>query len=109
MTDEKKTFIIRMLWYLVAAAIFALIIPIIFNVCKANDVTKIGFVMFGFDMIFSVLVGLYAGKNDDSWIPLLFFPILFVITAGGVFFGGFMGVAVIYLAASLLAYGITKK
>ena len=50
MTDEKKAFIIRMLWYLVAAAIFALIIPIIFNVCKANDVTKIGFVMFGFDL-----------------------------------------------------------
>ena len=78
MTDEKKTFIIRMLWYLVAAAIFALIIPIIFNVCKANDVTKIGFVMFGFDMFFSSC-GLYAGKNEDSWIPLLFFP-LFMIT-----------------------------
>ena len=62
MTDEKKTFIIRMLWYLVAAAIFALIIPIIFNVCKANDVTKMGLFMFVFDIIFSVLVGLYAGR-----------------------------------------------
>lgn len=109
MTDEKKTFIIRMMWYLIVAAIFALIIPIIFNVCKASDVTKIGFVMFGFDMIFSVLVGLYAGKNDDSWIPLLFFPILFVITAGSFFLGILRVVAVIYLAASLLAYGITKK
>lgn len=109
MTDEKKTFIIRMLWYLVAAAIFALIIPIIFNLFKANDVVKIGFVMFGFDMIFSVLVGLFAGKHEDSWIPLLFFPILFMITAGSFFMGVLRIVAVIYLAASLLAYGITKK
>lgn len=109
MTDETKDFIIRMLWYLVAASIFALIIPIIFSVCKANDVTKIGFIMFGFDMIFSVLVGLFAGRSGDSWIPLLFFPILFMITAGSFFMGALRIIALVYFAASLLAYGITKK
>lgn len=109
MTDETKEFIIRMLWYLVAASFFALIVPIIFTVCKANDVTKIGFIMFGFDMVFSVLVGLFAGRSNDTWIPLLFFPILFTITAGSFFMGAMRIVAVVYLAASLLAYGITKN
>lgn len=109
MTESNNKFNIKkILWYLVFAAIFAFIIPIIFQILNASDVTKIEFIIFGFDMIFSVLIGLYAGSHHDSWIPLLFFPVMFFVTAKSFFLGPLRFIAVIYLAASLLAYGAKK-
>ncbi|WP_290034077.1 hypothetical protein [Ligilactobacillus cholophilus] len=105
---SKKINLIRTLWYIVISAIFALVIPMVSELFTIDDVTQIGFIVFGFDMIFSVLVGLYAGKHKDSWILLLIFPVMFFITAKTFFISPLKFVAFIFLAASLLAYGIKR-
>lgn len=105
---SNKISIHKILGYLVLAAIFSFIIPIIFQLFNASDVVKIGFIIFGFDIIFAVLTGLYAGSKKDSWIFLLFFPLMFLISAKSFFISPLKYISIIYLAASLLAYGIKK-
>ncbi|MGX5377035.1 hypothetical protein ACWCL1_02005 [Ligilactobacillus sp. LYQ135] len=95
--------------YVVVALIFTFGIPYLFQVFNASDVTKIGFIIFGFDMILAIVQGFIAGKRDDVWWVLLIFPLMFLLTAKMFFMSVLSVVAFFFLAASLLTYGIFKN
>lgn len=100
---------LRSLWYLCFAATFCFIVPIIYETLNATDITEIGFILFGFDAIFAVVVGLVIGKLNHSIFFTLFFPLMFLLTYG-LFFDSYVRYfGYIYLVLTILAFGVTKK
>ena len=57
---------------------------------------------------YAVVVGLYAGKSNEHFWVLLFFPILYLIGYRFFFDGYARYFTVVYLGLSFAAYGITK-
>ena len=107
--NQRKNKILQIIIYILLAFLVTLVIPFIFNYFKAPDVIKISAIIFGLDMIFAVGEGLLAGYMDHKWEELLTFPLMFFCTAQIFFDGIFRYFAIIFLAASLLAYGAMKK
>lgn len=104
----RQIFSLRTLWYLAFAATFSFLIPIIYESMNATDVTEIEFILFGFNALFAVLVGLAAGKLNHSIIFVLFFPVMFALTYS-LFFDSYVHYfTYVYLILTLLAYGVTK-
>lgn len=100
---------LRTLWYLAFAAAFCFVVPIIYETLNATDTMEIGFVLFGFDAIFAVAIGLIIGRLDHSIFFTLFFPIMFLLSYGFFFDGYVRYFGYIYLILTVLAFGVTKK
>ena len=94
--ENRSLSIQRIIWYLAIATAFAF------------DVHRIGIILFGIYAVYAVVVGLYAGKSNEHFWVLLFFPILYLIGYRFFFDGYARYFTVVYLGLSFAAYGITK-
>jgi len=102
--ENRSLSIQRIVWYLAIATAFAFVVPILFTYLNTTDVHRIGIILFGI----YVVVGLYAGKSNEHFWVLLFFPILYLIGYRFFFDGYARYFTVVYLGLSFAAYGITK-
>ncbi|MFJ6975544.1 MAG: hypothetical protein ACIRZ1_07375 [Ligilactobacillus ruminis] len=102
--ENRSLSIQRIVWYLAIATAFAFVVPILFT----TDVHRIGIILFGIYVVYAVVVGLYAGKSNEHFWVLLFFPILYLIGYRFFFDGYARYFTVVYLGLSFAAYGITK-
>jgi hypothetical protein len=105
---KKELLSLKTIWYLAFAALFAFVVPIIFVTLQIDDTIKIGCILFGINVFYSVIVGLYAGKQQHMWIFLLLFPIVYFIAYRYFFDGYARYFALVYLCLTYLSYGITK-
>ncbi len=104
----KGLFTINTLWYVAFGALFAFIVPIIGATLDLNDIMKVGFILLGANVIYSIVLGLYAGAKRMSWIILLIFPVLFLIGYRYFFDNYALYFTLVYLILTYLSYGITK-
>ena len=77
--ENRSLSIQRIIWYLAIATAFAFVVPILFTYLNTTDVHRIGIILFGIYVVYAVVVGLYAGKSNEHFWVLLFFPILYLI------------------------------
>ena len=82
--ENRSLSIQRIIWYLAIATAFAFVVPILFTYLNTTDVHRIGIILFGIYVVYAVVVGLYAGKSNEHFWVLLFFPILVGFTADSV-------------------------
>ena len=73
--ENRSLSIQRIIWYLAIATAFAFVVPILFTYLNTTDVHRIGIILFGIYVVYAVVVGLYAGKSNEHFWVLLFFPI----------------------------------
>ena len=105
---KKELLSLKTLWYLVIAALFAFVIPIIFVTLQIDDTIKIGCILFGINVVYSVILGLYAGKQKHFWVFLLIFPLVYFIAYRYFFDGYARYFTLVYLCLTYLSYGVTK-
>lgn len=105
----KKILSITTLWYLTVAFAISLVIPIILAVLNLSDVQKIGFALFGVNVIYAVLSGLIVGSKKEPAVYLLFFPIIYLLGVKLFFENYAYYFSLIYVVITYLAYGITKE
>ena len=106
--ENRSLSIQRIVWYLAIATAFAFVVPSLFTYLNTTDVHRIGIILFGIYVVYAVVVGLYAGKSNEHFWVLLFFPILYLIGYRFFFDGYARYFTVVYLGLSFAAYGITK-
>lgn len=75
---------------------------------ELNDVMKVGLILLGADVIYVIILGLYAGAKKLSWLQLLIFPLLFFIGYRYFFDSYAVYFTAVYLCLTYLSYGITK-
>lgn len=104
----KQLFSLKTVWYLAFALFFSMVLPIIAVTLDCDEVTKIGWLLFGINSVYAVLSGLIAGKAEHTVFFLIFFPVIYMLSFR-LFFESYAVYFVIpYIIFSLLAYGVTK-
>ncbi|MCP9312128.1 hypothetical protein KBX31_02285 [Liquorilactobacillus satsumensis] len=107
--NTKHLFSLTTIWYLAFAAAISLVVPIIFEELNLSDVSRIGFALFGINIVYAIITGIVVGARKQPAVYLLFFPLIYL---GGVrlFFESYAYYfALVYIVVALLAYGATKK
>ncbi len=104
----KELFTTKALWCLAFGAVFAFIIPIIGSTMELNDIMKIGVILLGTNVAYAIVIGLYAGAKQMTWLILLIFPVLYLIGYRYFFDGFALYFTLVYLCLTYLSYGITK-
>ncbi|GAJ25471.1 hypothetical protein JCM15457_337 [Liquorilactobacillus sucicola DSM 21376 = JCM 15457] len=105
----KRIFSITALWYLAIAFAISLVVPIIFAELDFSDVQKIGFVLFGINVVYAILSGLIVGIKKEPAIYLLFFPIIYLLGVKLFFESYAYYFSLVYVVITYLAYGITRE
>ncbi|KRL01273.1 hypothetical protein FC81_GL001414 [Liquorilactobacillus capillatus DSM 19910] len=105
----KRIFSITTIWYLTVAFAISLVVPIIFTELNFSDIQKIGFALFGVNVIYAILSGLTVGFKKEPAVYLLFFPIIYLLGVKLFFESYAYYFALVYLAITYLAYGITRE
>ncbi|SEM65685.1 hypothetical protein SAMN05216431_10648 [Ligilactobacillus sp. WC1T17] len=98
----------RIGWYVAVSLALAFVVPILFVYADVTDINKIAFILYGIYVVYAVFSGLYAGKKNDRFWVLLFFPIVYFIGYRFFFDSYAQYFTLAYLGISYAAYGITK-
>lgn len=105
---SKGLFSIKAVWCLAFGAVFAFIVPIIGVTLALNDIMKVGLILLGANVIYAIVLGLYIGAKQMSWLILLIFPVLYFIGYRYFFDSYALYFTAVYLCLTYLSYGITK-
>lgn len=106
--NVKGLFTMKTLWCVAFGAVFSFIIPIIGTTLDLNDIMKLGFILLGTNVVYAIILGLYAGAKGSSWLVLLIFPLLYLIGYRYFFDSYALYFTLVYLCLTYLSYGITK-
>ena len=107
--NQGKLLSLVTLWYLAFAAAISLVVPIIFIEMDASDVQKVGLILFGIDVLYSLIVGVLIGLTKQPLVYLFFFPIIYLLGVHLFFdnYAYYFGAA--YTIFTFLACGAARK
>ncbi|HJE98028.1 MAG TPA: hypothetical protein K8V00_10455 [Ligilactobacillus acidipiscis] len=106
--NVKELFTMKTLWCIAFGAVFSFIVPIIGATLDLNDIMKVGFILLGTNVVYSIILGLFVGAKNISWLVLLIFPVLYLIGYRYFFDGYALYFTLVYLGLTYLSYGITE-
>lgn len=104
----RQVFSIKMLAYVVGAVLFAVVLPIGAASLNWTDVQQYQYLLFGANVVYTVIIGFWAGRKHHGWFFILLFPLVFVLAASFFYADIARYFAVVYLLLTLLAYGTTR-
>lgn len=107
--NRSKLFSVTTLWYLTLAVALSFVIPIIFIEINASDIQRLGLILFGINVIYSLVVGVIVGLKQQPLVNLLFFPIVYLIGVYFFFDSYAYYFAGAYIIFAFLAYGTVRK
>ncbi|KRL04295.1 hypothetical protein [Liquorilactobacillus oeni] len=104
----KRLFSITALWYLAFAFAISLVVPIVFEEFNLSDVSRIGFALFGINVIYTVFTGILIGVKKQPAVYLLFFPLIYLMGVKLFFESYAYYFSLFYIIVAFLAYGAAK-